>query len=987
MTSAVDDRTLFLVDGTSQLFRAYFAIRGLSTTDGMPTNAIYGFANMLRKLIEEEKPAYLGVAFDRSERTFRHERFADYKANRPDTPEDLHVQSPYARRVCEVLRIPVLELENYEADDLIATLARKAREAGFEVVVVASDKDLLQLVGDGVTVLNPTKEIRLDADGVTADFGVPPERVCDAQGLMGDPVDNIPGVPGIGEKTAKALVATYGDLEAILEHAARFVAAFDARDAALTAMADKAGPPALGAALDGLATALERLAENEPNRELGARWREVLETVRAAAADPAGRTRELRSALKGMDRKSGRRNWYAMHEHAERARLSRELATLCAEAPVEFDAEALRLGRPDADGARALFRSLGFRGLTESFLGALESSPSATVETSSPPTVATELLPDGAACARFAERCRRAGRLSVVVEDDGGHPLDASLVGIGLAHAEGRGAYVPLGHDYLGVAQPAASEVFAALAPLLEDPAVVKHGDDLKRATHLLAGHGVSLAGLGLDVRVGAFLLNSSRTSYHREVLAGELLGATIEGRESLVGSGARRRRLAEVEIERVAAYAATGAEATLRLAAEIERRLDEAGLLELYRRLDGPLLPLLARIEARGIRVDTDLLRRMSAEMQTALEAARGEIHALAGEEFNVDSPKQLREVLFERLGLAPRRKTAKSKVASTDAQTLEELADEHAIARKLLEYRELSKLKGTYVDTLPTLVRPATGRVHTSFHPTGAATGRLSSSDPNLQNIPVRSEAGRRIRTAFVPDSGNVFVAADYSQVELRVLAHLCRDPELIDAFRTGQDIHRHTAARVFGVLPELVSDEMRRRAKAVNFGILYGMSELRLAREQGISRGEARQFIRAYFERFGAVREYIDRIRDEARRDGAVRTLFGRVRYFPQLHQRVNRAVQEQALRAAVNTTIQGTAADLMKAAMLRVDEALAREGLVDKILLQVHDELLLEVAEDEVGRVGPLLVATMEQVHPLEVPLVVDLKVGESWAQAT
>ncbi len=974
-------QTLYLVDGTSQLFRAYFAIRGLSNADGMPTNAVYGFANMLRKLIQDEKPRYLGVAFDRSEETFRHERFADYKANRPDIPEDFRVQAPYARKVCEVLRIPVLELQNFEADDLIATLARQAREAGFEVVVVASDKDLLQLVGDGVTVLNPTREVRLDAAGVRRDFGVPPELVCDVQGLMGDAVDNIPGVPGIGEKTAKSLVTSYGGLEAILEQAARFVAAFDARDSVLEALATPDDTSSIERALAALVDALERLAEGEADGELRERWREVLDTLRA------GPGRKLRGVLKGMDRKSGRRTWYAVHEHAERARLSRELATLCAEAPVAFDPDSLRLGAPDTGKARALFRSLGFRGLTEDFLGVVEATQSAP-RGPAEGAARHEILTDDGALRRFAEDCRAAGRLSLVVEDEGGHPLDAKLVGLGLSHTEGHGAYVPLNHDYLGAPrQLAPGTAFEVLGPLFEDSSLVKHGEDLKRAAHVLRSQGVALAGHGLDTTVGAFLLNSSRASYHRETLAGELLGVELTGREALTGSGARRRRLAEVEIERVGEYAAAGAEATLRLAVEIERRLEQAGLESLYREIDGPLLPLLERMEARGIRVDTDLLGRMSREMEAALDTARSEIHALAGEEFNVDSPKQLREVLFERLGLKPRRKTAKSKVASTDAQTLEELAEEHDIARKLLEYRELSKLKGTYVDTLPSLVRAQTGRVHTSFHPTGAATGRLSSSDPNLQNIPARSEAGRRIRAAFVPDPGNRFLAADYSQIELRVLAHLCRDGELIRAFREGQDIHRHTAARVFGVAPDLVTDEMRRRAKAVNFGILYGMSELRLAREQGIPRAEARRFIQAYFERFGAVREYIDRVRDEVRRDGAVRTLFGRIRYFPQLHQRVNRAVQEQALRAAVNTTIQGTAADLMKLAMLRVEGALAREGLANKILLQVHDELLLEVAEGEVDRVGPLLVETMQAVHPMEVPLVVDLKVGRSWAEVT
>jgi DNA polymerase-1 len=545
-------------------------------------------------------------------------------------------------------------------------------------------------------------------------------------------------------------------------------------------------------------------------------------------------------------------------------------------------------------------------------------------------------------------------------------------------------AYVPLAHEYLGApAQPGLDDLAAALGSLLADGAVVKVVEDLQLHQHLLARAGVPVSGWDLDVAVAAFMLNPGRSSYPLEQLAREYLGREIGTLESLTGAGAKRVAGPRLEIEKVAAAAAERADAIHRLRDPLRERLADAALLELYETVDGPLLPLLAQMEHHGIRVKVTTLEQMSKQMEGELDRLRGEIHSAAGVEFNVDSPKQLREVLFDKLGLKTRRKTAKSKVSSTDARVLEELAGEAPIARTILEYRELAKLKGTYVDRLPTLVNPRTGRIHTRFHPTGAATGRLSSSDPNLQNIPVRTAAGREIRSAFVADEGHVFLAADYSQVELRILAHLTQAPGLIEAFRQGEDIHRHTAAQVFGVLPDLVSDTMRRQAKAVNFGLLYGMSERRLAAEQGMKLKDARQFVQAYFERFSGVRDYIDRIRAEAERDGAVRTLLGRVRYFPQLHQRVNRGIHEQALRAAVNTTVQGTAADLMKMAMLGVAAALREAGLAARILLQVHDELLLEVPEGELEPTREATCSAMERVFPLDVPLVVDARVGTNW----
>jgi DNA polymerase-1 len=991
-------KTLYLVDGTSQLFRAYFALPRLSNAEGLPTHAVYGFTTMLRKLMNDEKPEHLAVAFDLPGGTFRHDRYAEYKANRPPAPEDLNVQVPFAKDVCRALRIPVLELAGYEADDLIATYARLAREDGFEVVVVASDKDLLQLVGAGVRVFNPVKETWLDPDATRETFGVPPALVADVLGLMGDSVDNIPGVPGVGEKTALAMVRGYGGLESIVARARRFVALCDARDAVLELLeaAAKEAPLSeptasrLGEALARLSAALDDLIAHEADPE----YRSRLETLAQALASApsaeggepgravAGKFRDVKRDLKALERGSSRRAWYAVHENAEQARLSRELATLDHDVPVTFDAPALAVGPPDRDKARALFHGLGFRGLVAGLDqdSPPEQRPAATME---PRTRAYRTASTPESLAGLAASAREQGRIALQVLGDLGDPLRATLRGVAIAAGDGPASWIPVSSRSEG---PDLEALRAGLATVMKDPGTSKVAHDLKHALKLLSRHGLEVEGWGLDTRVAAFLLDPGRPRLDIEALSAEYLGQGIETPRT-VDAGEAVLPLDPDAEDPAAAGAATVAQAVLPLSTVLEERLRQAGLEALYRTIDGPLLPVLARMELSGIRVDAGVLGSMSTEMQSSMDRLRSEIHGLAGVEFNVDSPKQLREVLFERLGFAPKHKTAKSKVSSTDARTLEELGTEHPIARKILEYRELAKLKGTYADTLPQLIHPETGRVHTTYDPAGAATGRLSSVDPNLQNIPARSEAGLRIRAAFVPENGFVFLSSDYSQVELRILAHLTGDPELIAAFGRGDDIHRHTASLVYGVDPDLVSDAMRTRAKAVNFGIVYGMSEIRLAAEQGMARGEARQFIRAYFERFGSIRTYIERIREEVRRDGSVRTMFGRVRRFPQLRERVNRAVQEQALRAAVNTTVQGTAADLMKMAMLRVDRALREAGLAARMLLQVHDELLFEVPVGQIDDTRAVVRTALERVHELAVPLVVDQKVGASWKEVT
>ena len=984
--------TVYLIDGTSQLFRAYFAVRGLANADGLPTGAVFGFTSMLRKLIADEHPEYIGVAWDLEGPTFRHDSYADYKANRPPMPEDLSPQFDYAKQICEGFRIPNLELPGYEADDLIATYARRAVEAGFSVVVVASDKDLLQLVGDGVTVLNPSKDIRLDAAGVADYFGAPPERVRDVLGLMGDAVDNIPGVPGVGEKTALALVQTYGGIDDVVARASRFVAAMNARDALVAAL--EGGEGVESAAAIFADAARENLA-SEKDAAFAERLRAALDLAAVARDGVTPKERKvIARTLKDLDKGSQRRIWQAVAEHADQARLSRDLATVDAGAPVTFDPATLRVDAPDREKLGALFKTLGFRSLTAEFGGEAPVSggdvsapfPTEPAAAPSPATYRTILTRE--ALVEAVEACRQARRIAVDTETNAQDPMRAKLVGISLSWAPQQGVYVPVGHDYLGApAQLDLDAVREVLGPLLADASIPKVGQNLKYDSHVLRRHGMPVAGWTLDTMVAAFLLDPDRASFSMDSLAAYYLRHETIKYASLVGTGAKQITLDRVDVERVTQYAAEDADVTLRLAEVLEPRLSDAKVDEVWRTIDGPVIPILLEMESTGIAIDVPTLRALSAEMEASLDEARRDIHALAGGAFNVDSPKQLREVLFGALGLRPGKKTAKSGEYSTDADTLEELAAEHEIARRLLAYRELSKLKGTYVDTLPQLVHPDTGRVHTSYHPTGAATGRLSSSDPNLQNIPARSAVGLRIRSAFIPAPGWVFLASDYSQVELRVLAHMCEDPGLIEAFRQGEDIHRVTASKVFGV--EVVTDEMRRRAKAVNFGILYGMSESRLARDQGMSRIDARAFIAAYFERFRNVRQYIESVRATAAHEGVVSTLFGRKRWFPQLRGggRANRGEVEQALRAAVNTTIQGTAADLMKLAMQRVARALSEHGLAARMLLQVHDELLLEVPEAETDEARRLVRRAMESVHPLRVPLLVDQKLGRDWRDVT
>ncbi len=884
------ERTVYLIDGSAQFHRAYFAIRGLATSRGLPTNATYGFTTMLRKLYEDEKPEWIGISFDLPGPTFRHLEYSAYKAHRPKMDDDLSVQVPYVRRVCDAFRLPIVDAPGFEADDVLATLSRQAVLAGMRVVVVSADKDLLQLVTDDVLVLNPGKEgagsTLYDRKRVEEKFGVPPERVVDVLALVGDAVDNVPGVAGIGEKGARDLVREFGSLEDVLAHA---------------------------------------------------------DQVKRAAYK------------KGLV------------DHSDDAILSKRLVTLRTDAPVVLDLDLLKRREPDRDAAHALFTELEFLALAKEY---------------APLATAAVLRRDVAASdedlRRIVAEARDAGSLGLSVLAEGREPMRARLLGVALSSAPGRATYVPLGHSPLEAPEALpAPQALEILRPLLEDPAVLKHALDGKRARILLDRANVALAGVDFDGLIAAYLVNPGRRSYDVGELCLEYLGERRDVEGAAGGGGA--------SLEGAARAGSEEAEIVARLAAPMTARLEEEGLSPVFRTMELPLAEVLARMEEAGVKVDRVLLDTMSREMEGQIAAMTLEIHSLAGGEFNVNSPVQLREILFERLGLRAGRKTAKTRAASTAEEVLEDLALDHPLPRKILEYRSVQKLKSTYVDALPALIHPETGRIHASFHQTVAATGRISSSDPNLQNIPIRTAEGRRIRAAFIAEAGHVLLSADYSQIELRILAHLSKDATLIDAFRRGEDIHDRTSREVFGPFSPVAPDEQRRRSKMINYALLYGKTAFTLARDIGVTKREAEEFIDAYFARYPSVRRFIDETIARARETGTVRTLLGRLRRLPDLHAK-NFQVRAEAERQAMNTPVQGSAADLIKKAMIDLDRALRERSMATRLILQIHDELLLEAPEAEADAALALVKEVMEGALALDVPLVVDARTGKNWGEA-
>jgi DNA polymerase I len=891
---------LYLIDGSSQMYRAYHApVRTaegglLRNAQGTPTNAVYIFVNMLRKLLNEHRPEFIAASFDLPGRTFRDDLVDDYKANRAPMPSELAQQIPMVHAACEALGVPILTSERYEADDVIGTLAMKAVAAGFEVAIVTMDKDFFQLVGNGIKVYNPRDEgTWYDTAGVQEKFGVAPDHVVDVLALMGDTIDNIKGVPGVGEKGARELVVQYGSLDNLLAHAAEV------------------------------------------------------------------KNKRYREGLLG---------------HAEAARQSRELARIRTDVPVEFDAEQMRYRAGSREAAFAIFNELGFRALAKEY------APTADTIAKTYRIVNTT---DGVRA--LTDRLRAAGRFALRVLPDRPSAMRASIVGLAFSTTAREADYVPVGHGALG-AEPSLplDEALAALGPLLEDASIPKEGHDLKFDAILLARHGVALAGLDLDTMLASYLLDATSGARQLEDLALEHTSYRALSEEDVCGRGVKALSLAALPAEAAVDFAGERADLVGQLAPVFRNLLAKEHLLDVYDSLELPLVPVLVAIERAGVRVDLPALAAQSQTLEQDLAQRTATIYDLAGVEFNINSPKQLAEVLFEKLQLPVLKRTGTSRAPSTAVEVLEELALAHDLPRMILEWRGLMKLKGTYIDALPQLVNPDTGRIHTCFNQAVAATGRLSSSDPNLQNIPIRTALGREIRGAFIADPGHVLISADYSQIELRVLAHLAEDDTLIEAFRRGDDIHDQTALKVFGPSSDKDKHEQRSIAKMINYALLYGKTAFTLSKDIGVTPQAAQEIIDAYFAGFPRVRAYIDRTLEDGRTAGVVKTMFGRRRLMPELTSRDFQR-RSAAEREAVNMPIQGTAADIMKRAMINCHAALASYPDA-RMILTVHDELVFEVPESRADQIAGIVREQMQSAADLKVPLIVDVGIGTNWKDA-
>ena len=925
---------LHLIDGSAFIFRAYHALPPLTRkSDGMPVGAVAGFCNLLWGELtttrSQEAPTHLAVIFDAGSKTFRNEIYPQYKANRPELPEDLRPQFAFTREATRAFNVPCIEVDGYEADDIIATLARRAREAGGTVTIISSDKDLMQLVGDGVDMLDPMKTRRIGPDEVFEKFGVAPNRVVDVQSLAGDSVDNVPGAPGIGLKTAALLIQEYGDLETLLARAGEI---------------------------------------KQPKR------------------------RE------------------ALLENAELIRISRRLVALDDDMPLELGLDTLEMRAPEADVVMGFLNQMEFRTLTKRVADklkveapVLEADRGMHVNGAHDPvavaqvafdTAAYEKIDTMAALERWIARIREVGHVAVDTETTSLDEMRAELVGVSLCVDAGRAAYIPLGHkqgggDLFGSSELVAGQlpmqaVLAALKPVLQDAAVLKIGQNMKYDWKIFARHGVEIAPFD-DTMLMSSAMQAGLNGHGMDALSEKYLGHVPIPIKSLLGSGKSQITFDRVAIDDAVKYAAEDADVTLRLWALFKPQLHKAHVTTVYETLERPLVPVLARMEMAGVQVDRDTLSRMSNAFAQKMAGLEAEIQAVAGQPFNVGSPKQLGEILFDKLGL-PGGEKGKTGAYATGADVLEDLATEHALPALVLDWRQLSKLKSTYTDALQDHINPETGRVHTSYSITGAVTGRLASTDPNLQNIPIRSEEGRRIREAFVAPKGKVLVSLDYSQIELRILAHVADIPALQQAFRDGIDIHALTASEMFNVPLDQMTGDIRRKAKAINFGVIYGISGFGLARNLRIPRAEAQGFIDRYFERFPGIKEYMSDTVAFAQQNGFVQTLFGRKIHTPEINAKGPGA--GFAKRAAINAPIQGTAADVIRRAMIRMPAAIA--DLPAKMLLQVHDELLFEVEADA----ADTLIATAKHImetaaHPavqLKVPLTVEAGTGATWAAA-
>ncbi len=896
-----------LVDGSSYLFRAYHALPPLMTSKNQPTGAIKGVISMLRRLEQDFPGSKMVVVFDAKGKTFRHEMYDEYKANRPPMPDDLACQIAPIHEIVQAMGLPLLIVSGVEADDVIGTLAHEATSKGIEVVVSTGDKDMAQLVSDHVTLINTMTETRMDRDGVVEKFGVTPEQIIDYLALVGDKVDNIPGVNKCGPKTAVKWLQSYQDIDNLMAHA------------------------------------------DEIKGKIGEYLRDATETLP----------------------------------------LSRELATIKTDVDLEFGLEDLKLREQNDDELRELFQEYEFRTWVAELESGSDSASKAEAPKAQKPAVEKRysIITDQGVLDTWLERLRKSDLFAFDTETTSLRYSEAEVVGVSFAVEPGEAAYLPLGHDYMGAPdQLDRDTVLAQLKPLLEDPNQAKVGQNLKYDKNVLANHGITLEGIAEDTMLESYVLNSVSSRHDMDTLARQYLDESTTTFESIAGKGAKQLTFNQIELDKAGPYAAEDADITLRLHQVLTPQLEKTGkLASVYRDIDLPLVPVLSRMEQRGTLINASTLRKHSQELAERMAELEQEAHEVAGETFNLGSPKQLQAIFYEKMGLPVIKKTPKG-APSTAEPVLQELAHEHELPRLILEHRSLSKLKSTYTDTLPELISHRTGRVHTSYHQAVTATGRLSSSEPNLQNIPIRSEQGRRIRQAFVAPEGYKLLAADYSQIELRIMAHLSGDKGLLTAFEKGEDIHKATAAEVFGVALDQVSGDQRRSAKAINFGLIYGMSAFGLARQLDVERKVAQAYIDKYFERYPGVLTYMDNIRKQAHDDGFVETLYGRRLYLPEINAR-NKQLQQAAERTAINAPMQGTAADIIKRAMIEVESWLLRDHADDaRMTMQVHDELILEVKESALDAVREGLVQRMSAAASLDVPLLVEAGVGDNWDEA-
>ncbi|MCF3628180.1 DNA polymerase I [Thalassospiraceae bacterium LMO-SO8] len=917
---------VFLVDGSGFIFRAYHALPPMTAPDGTPTNAVFGFTKMLMKLVEDTEADFVAVIFDRARKTFRNDIYPEYKAHRPPAPDDLIPQFELVRKATEALNVPAIDMEGFEADDIIATYARQARERGAEVTIVSSDKDLMQLVDDSVVLFDAMKNREIGPDQVMEKFGVAPDKVIDVQALAGDSSDNVPGVAGIGVKTAAQLIGEYGDLDTLLARAAEI---------------------------------------KQPKR------------------------RE------------------SLLEQADMARISRDLVTLKDDVPVTHTIDDMRKKAPNAETLLTFLRDLGFKSLAttvESRLGTPANGGNGAAAAQSPAALAPryELVQTLDQLQPWIDAAYATGIIAVDTETDALDAMGAGLVGVSLATEAGRACYIPLAHvssvpqgqldlgDGDGGGGDSAPEqiplkaALSALKPMLEDPSILKVGQNIKYDIQVLGRYGVEVFPVD-DTMLLSYVLDGGLHGHGMDDLARDFLDYDTIKFKDVAGTGKAQVSFDRVPLDKALDYAAEDADITLRLHNLFKPRLVAEHMVTVYETLERPLIPVLRDMERRGIKVDAGVLKGLSADFTARMDGLESEIHKLAGHEFNIGSPKQLGEILFDEMGLDGGKKT-KTGAYATGAEVLDDLAAQgHELPQKVLDWRQLAKLKSTYTDTLVGEINPKTGRVHTNYAQAVAATGRLSSNDPNLQNIPIRSEEGRKIRTAFVADKGFTLMSADYSQIELRLLAHVADIDSLKQAFHAGIDIHALTASQVFGIPVEGMDPMVRRRAKAINFGIIYGISAFGLARQLGISRGEAGEYIDAYFEQYPGIKAYMERTKEQAKKQGFVETTFGRKCHVRGINDR-NPNMRGFAERAAINAPIQGGAADIIKRAMIRLPDALAEAGLNARMLLQVHDELIFEVPDAEIEATRDVVRKVMSGAAHLSVPLDVDIGTGANWDEA-